>query len=416
MRTLKIIRQSFSAVLANKGRSFLTILGIVIGIASVIALMSLGSGAKKDITERISVLGTANVTVTPGASVEDNGVGPGGGRPGARLTGSGQASTLTQADLDALQGLIGKDGIQEVTGNISGTAVFDTADGEQRFEVLGTSADYFDILNLELARGKAYSPEEVSSVAKTIVLGKELASDVFGAQDPVGRTLDISGVPYTVTGVLADVEESGFTNPDIQGFIPYTAAREAFGAENFNSLIVRTDSEEHVDAAKKEVESALLASHGIEDVNLADFTVRSSEDLLATVTSITDIMTAFLGGIAAISLLVGGIGIMNIMLVSVTERTREIGLRKAVGARTGHIMVQFLTEALLLTVTGGLLGVVFGRLLSGLAGRILNFSTVVTGSSIVLAVCVAAFIGIVFGLYPAAKAARLDPINALRYE
>lgn len=415
MKVLKIFRQSLKALYSNKARSFLTVLGIVIGIASVIALMSLGSGAKEDITRRISTLGTANITVLPGAGVETSGLE--GGHPGGRLGGgSQQASTLTVADLDSLRDKIGQAGIKQVSGNVTNSSVFNTSSGEQRFQIVGTSSPFFEMMNLEAERGRLYDEGDVSSGSKTIVLGNDFARDVFGDEDPTGKTLDIGGAQYTVAGVLETVDESGMVNHNIQGYIPNTAARETFGSDDFTSIVVQAESDDSVARAKKEMTGTLLANHGISSKKLADFNVNSSQDLLSTVTSITDILTAFLAGIAGISLLVGGIGIMNIMLVSVTERTREIGLRKAVGAKTVHILVQFLTEALLLTFAGGVLGIIFGQILSGAAGRILDFSTIVTGSSILLAVCVAVAVGVVFGIYPAAKAARLNPIEALRYE
>lgn len=415
MKTYKVIRQSFGAIFANKARSFLTILGIVIGIASVIALTSLGSGAKKDLTERVSVLGTANITVVPGAGIGD---GPPGmhGEGGQGLIGGNETSTLTQQDLESLKAMVGSSGVNAVSGNIAATSIFETRQGKQRFQVTGTSQDYPGIMNLEVSEGRWYTAEDVGSGARVIVLGGDVSNEVSGEGTSLGKTLTIEGDQYTVIGVLGVAEESGLSDPNGGAFIPYTAARESFDTEYFTSIVIQAVDEESVDQVEEEVTAILLAGRGVQDEELADFTVRSSQDLLAMVTSITDIMTAFLAGIAAISLLVGGIGIMNIMLVSVTERTREIGLRKAVGARTSDILVQFIIEAVMLTFTGGILGIMFGQLLSKAAGRMLDFSTVVTGGSVLLAVSVATIIGIVFGIYPAVKAARLDPIEALRYE
>ncbi|MEW6554858.1 MAG: ABC transporter permease [Actinomycetota bacterium] len=415
MKAARVVRQSLGAIFANKARSFLTVLGIVIGIASVIALMSLGNGAKKDLTESVSILGTTNITVTPGVSSGTGPLGSHGGQ-GQGITGGREMSTLTQGDLDALAAMTGSSGISAVSGNIAATSIFETQQGERRFQVTGTSQHYPGIMNLEVAEGGWYTEQDVESGAAVIVLGSDLAGAVSGGETPMGKSLQVGGDQYTVIGVLGVAEENGITNPNEGAFIPYTAARTSFDTEYFSSIVIQAQDEGSVDAVKEEATGVLLSNHGIEDEELADFTVRSSQDLLATISSITDIMTAFLAGIAAISLLVGGIGIMNIMLVSVTERTREIGLRKAVGARTIDILVQFIAEAVMLTFAGGILGILFGQVLSVAAGHMLEFSTVVTGGSVLLAVFVAAVIGIVFGIYPAAKAARLDPIEALRYE
>jgi putative ABC transport system permease protein len=232
----------------------------------------------------------------------------------------------------------------------------------------------------------------------------------------VGKTLKVNDQTVTIIGVLNSAEETSFSNPNDQLYLPYTTAMDNFNTQTFSSLLVQATNDNTVDAAKTDVTNTLLANHGITNPKLADFTVLSSKDLLSTVNQITGVLTSLLAGIAAISLVVGGIGIMNIMLVSVTERTREIGLRKAVGARTGDILGQFVAEAIILTLLGGLLGIGLGKLIGTGAGHFLNFKPIVTPGSIILAVGVSSAIGLIFGIYPAAKAARLNPIDALRYE
>ena len=433
MKTFIIIKQSFKAILANKGRSFLTTLGIIIGIGSVIALVSLGEGVKGNISGRITQLGTTNLMILPGQAAAamggtggDSGGSPMGGSSGGEAHmgaggggggGFGGASSLTVADLESLQDAKAHPNIKIVSGTINGSALWKDNDGtEQRFTVNGTTPSHFEIQKLTAAKGSLFTEQDITDKTKVIVLGSEAAKTLFGTKSPVGQTLTISDASYEVIGVLKAKDESGFGNPNKQTFIPYPAAQEAFKAETFGSLTAVAASDGKVKAAKDDIMKTIMKNHKIENKKLADFGVTSSADLLSTVTSIMSIMTSLLAGIAAISLLVGGIGIMNIMLVSVTERTREIGLRKAVGAKTRDVLGQFVIEAVLLTMTGGVLGIGFGFLLGKAAASMMGFEPIVTANAIFLAVGVSTAVGLIFGIYPAAKAARLDPIEALRYE
>ncbi len=424
MKAITIIKQSFKAIFANKGRSFLTTLGIVIGIGSVIALMALGAGVKTTISSRISTLGTKNLIIRSGGGLSQNAASAhmGGGASGApgptaqEGIGGGSTSTLTTADLATVRDKKKNPYVKMAVGTVSGSAILTTTAGDNRFSITGTEPDHFKIQNYSIGKGAFFSQTDVDNRAKVIVLGSQAATDLFGSKAAVGRDLTISEAVYKVVGVLKKVDESGFTNPNNQAYIPYTAAFDSFQVEKFSGMTALVTDENRVNDAKASIQKTLLANHGIKDKKLADFNVNSSADLLSTVSSITGIMTSLLSGIAAISLLVGGIGIMNIMLVSVTERTREIGLRKAVGAKTGDILGQFVVEAVLLTLTGGLLGIGLGYGIATAAGKMLGFAPAVTPNAIMLAVGVSSIVGLVFGIYPAAKAARLDPIDALRYE
>ena len=426
----QIIRQSSKAILRNKGRSFLTILGIIIGIGSVIALISLGNGVKVSISGQISTLGTNNLTITPGqtfastsqsssnSSSQSSGGGGFGGRPG----GGGNsgfvqaASTLTTADLTSLSDRAKHPEIEAVTGNVSGSAIFSAGGTDERFSVVGTNPNFLSIRNLAIAKGSFITDGDVSSHRLIAVVGNQFAHDVFGTTDAVGKTLTINGQTFTVTGVLATAAENSFTDFNSQVYIPYSTAMDSFNTQSFSNLTAEATSSDKVDDAKTDITNTLLANHKITDSKLADFSVLSSKDLLSAVSNITGVLTSLLAGIAAISLVVGGIGIMNIMLVSVTERTREIGLRKALGAKTSDILGQFVTEAIMLTLTGGLLGIGLGKLIGTVAAHFLKFHPIVTPGAIILAVGVSSAVGLVFGIYPAAKAARLNPIDALRYE
>jgi putative ABC transport system permease protein len=356
MKARAILKQSLAALAANKGRSLLTVLGIIIGIASVIALVSLGAGVRASIASQVTALGANNLIISPGGGIGRGDFGGGAARPGSgsgNLPGhsqgpaiGGAASSLTAEDLAILEDKARHPRIDLVSGQISGSEILATLQGDQRYSVLGTSASYFGIQNLSSASGALLSREDVEGGARVAVLGHQVAVDIFGGSEAaLGSAVRIAGAAYRVVGVLAPAAESRLANPNSQIFVPHTAASKDFGVRNFDMILVRVASPEDIEPARQEIKASLLASHGISDERLADFGVSSSADLLSLVNTITGTLTSLLAAIAAISLLVGGIGIMNIMLVSVTERTREIGLRKAVGASESDILAQFILEA-----------------------------------------------------------------------
>lgn len=421
MKFFQLIKQSFIAIFRNKGRSFLTVLGIIIGIGSVIALISLGTGVRANVTKSISALGTTTVTVTPGQVP-----GAGGGLGGRQATGGGTKggstfrnagqSTLTQADLDSLSDTPKHPLVKYISGQVAGSTILKVNGADQRYSVLGTSEQFFLPRGYNISSGVNFTKADVTDKSQVAILGQTLATDVFGAAPPVGQSISINSENYKVIGLLQKADQSNFNDPNTQVYIPYTTAMTAFDTTTFSDFTIEAKSENDVNALKDDIETTLLANHNITDKKLADFSVLTSADLLSTINNVTGLLTSLLAGIAAISLIVGGIGIMNIMLVSVTERTREIGLRKAVGAKTSDILIQFVIEAVLLTVIGGALGIGLGVLIGRIASRFIGFDAVVTMSAVLLAVGVSSAIGLVFGIYPAAKAARLNPIDALRYE
>ena len=422
MKYIMILRQSLKAIFANKGRSFLTVLGIIIGIGSVIALISMGNGVQAEIDNQIKQLGTNTLTIMPGASrfsqpeSTKNGAGFSGGSQSAREGAIGSVSTLSEEDLLSLSDTTKHPAIKYVNGNISGTAIIPTTSGDLRAAVTGGAVSFFPISGVSIEVGREYTQAEVDAKANVAVLGHQTYVDIYGSDNAIGKKITIAGAEYEVVGVMATKDESGFQNYNDGIYIPYTSAIVSFKTSTFNAMRVESTSDKTVEAAKEDIVNTLLANHKITDPKLADFTVMSSKDLLTTVSSITGVLTSLLAGIAAISLVVGGIGIMNIMLVSVTERTREIGLRKAVGAKTSDILLQFIVEAIILTLVGGLLGIGLGYLIGLGAANFLEFTPIVTPQAILLAVGVSSAVGLVFGIYPAAKAARLNPIDALRYE
>jgi len=400
--------ETYAALSANMTRSGLTVLGIVIGIASVIALVSIGQGATASIQSSIQSIGSNLLLITPGAQRSATGFGVSAGR--------GTAQTLTTADSDAILSQVAN--IGGVAKEVSGRYQVVGAGTNTNTTVDGVSASYATIRNISVADGSFITDEQSLSLAKVAVLGPTAVSDLIATgTEPVGQIIRINGQQFTVVGVTVAKGGSGFSSPDSMIYIPVGTMSLYLAGNSFLTTIdVQAASADVTTQVQNDVTSLLLARHNISNPASADFSVLNQADILASASSITGTLTILLGAIAGISLLVGGIGIMNMMLTTVTERTREIGLRKAIGARKSDISRQFLIEAITLTVIGGVIGIVLGTGIS----LAVNLTGIVTTSislqPILLAFGVSAAIGIVFGWYPASRAASLNPIEALRYE
>ncbi|MEY4747424.1 MAG: hypothetical protein RLZZ416_473 [Candidatus Parcubacteria bacterium] len=414
MRTLDLIQETATALRANRVRSSLTILGIVIGISSVIALVSIGQGAASSVQSSIESLGSNLLQVTPGAQRGPGGFGVSAGRGGAR--------TLTQDDADAIaknvQNIVG------VASEVSGRYQIVAKGTNTNTTVDGVSAGYPDIRNLQIADGSFFNDSQNASLAKVAVLGPTAAGDLFGTNDDgtpvggiVGQTIRIKGLEFRIIGVTAPKGGTGFFSQDDIIYVPVMSAQRFLsGNQYLTSIDIQAADSVVMTQIQSDVTDLLLARHHIGDPTAADFSVINQADILASASSVTGTLTILLGAIAGISLLVGGIGIMNMMLTTVTERTKEIGLRKAIGAKKADIRAQFLAEAVALTAIGGIVGIALGAAISygvNLSGLV---KTTVSFSAITLAFGVSAGTGIVFGYYPARRAANLNPIDALRYE
>ena len=408
MNTLDMLHETYSALSANKVRTGLTMLGIIIGISSVIAMVSIGQGAQKTIESNIQSIGANLIMVSPGAQT-------GAGGYQVRMA-SGSTRTLTYDDALALAD--GVSGAQAVTAEVSGRYQVVAKGTNTNTSVVGTTPDYPAVRNVKVAEGAFVSDQHLRTKAKVAVLGPSARDDLFGENaSAVGKTVRINGMEFTVIGVTAAKGGSGFSNADDTIFIPLTSAQQFLsGGDHVSSISIQAKDASVMALAQAEVTAILLSRHKITDPAKADFSILNQNDIVETASSITDTFTILLGAVAGISLVVGGIGIMNMMLTTVTERTREIGLRKAIGAKGADISKQFLLEAIVLTVTGGTIGVLLGAIVSFGISATGVLSTSISLGSVGMAFGVSAFIGLVFGYYPARRAARLNPIEALRYE
>ena len=405
MRILATVMIAFRALRRNKMRSTLTALGIIIGVAAVIAMVSIGTGASAEVEAQIATLGQNVIQVFAG-STSSSGV----------HSGTGGSGTLVHDDAQAIR----REVAQIVGLSPEVRSYTQIAAGNQNWYtgVLGNSSEYFDIRQWAMAEGAAFTDQDVRSANKVCVLGKTVARQLFGDSDCVGQVVRVKHVPFLVTGVLAakGFATNGYDQDDCV-VMPYTSAmKRVFGGTTFRAFNMQVDDSENMDIALEQVKAVLRQRHNIRPGKDDDFMVRSQQELIEKATRTSRVMTALLGSIAGVSLLVGGIGIMNIMLVSVTERTKEIGIRIAIGALGRDIQLQFLIEAVTLSALGGLIGIGLGVGSSKLVTNVLGWPTVITAKPIIYSFLVSAGVGIMFGYYPARKAAALDPIDALRYE
>jgi putative ABC transport system permease protein len=420
MNAVEAVKVALRALLANKLRGVLTMLGVIIGVAAVITLMSIGRGAQQQITEQVQSLGTNLIFISPGAQRQQSNV----------RTAAGGAQTLSYDDAKAIG--------DSFNGSLAmGVAPERTVGGAQliysgqnlQTQIVGVTPEYQDVRNFHVGYGDFISQSNLDSKSRVIVLGAQVAENLFGDTDPLGQNVRVSvfgrsGSNMQVIGIMESKGGGAFQNLDNQAFVPLTTvsarlqpARTAQAADMVSTITVAAANEDAVDPLIQEVGDLLRTRHRVSE---DDFVISSQRDFLSTISQVTGVFTAFLGAIAGISLVVGGIGIMNIMLVSVTERTREIGIRKAVGAKRRDILSQFLIEAVVVSAAGGITGILVGtglsRLLSqmNLGGQ--SIPSVVSPDAVILAFTVSATVGLFFGIYPAMRASRLNPIEALRYE
>ncbi len=405
MKIVNILVSAFRALQRNKLRSFLTMLGIIIGVGAVIAMLAIGQGAEYSVKQQIAALGTNVIMVFPGAQQTG----------GVRIS-AGSAVTLTEEDAAA----ISKEcpAVEYISPGSMAAGQIIAGNLNWSTSIQGVGVDYLTIREWPLAYGEFFTDQDVKSAAKVCVVGQTVADNLFPDSSPVDQTIRIRNVPFKVTGVLLKKGQNALGQDQDDIIIaPYTTViRRLSHWPNLRFILVSAASMNEMTTAQSQITDLLRMRHKIQPTDADDFTIRNQTDLAATATATTEILTILLASIASVSLLVGGIGIMNIMLVSVTERTREIGIRMSIGARSRDILTQFLIEALVLSLVGGITGIILGIVGSSVISNLAHWPTIVTAFSIALSFGFSIAIGIFFGYYPARKAAMLNPIDALRYE
>jgi putative ABC transport system permease protein len=405
MSWLRLVQLALGSIRRNAARSFLTVLGVVIGVGSVVVMVSIGQGARAEIAARVAQLGTNLVVVTPGASAA-SGV--------SRGAGSQESLTIEDAEAIAREAW-SLEQVSPVVQTYSHAVVGNT---NWRTSIQGVDASWFDIRDWRVVTGRTFDEADVRASRKVVVLGATVAEALFAGEDPVGRELRLRRVPLQIIGVLAKKGPTTEGNDqDDVVVVPHTTVRQRMAGRQFIAQILgRARSESQIPEAVVEIRAVLRETHHLGARGEDDFTIRDQSEIAAAASGTTDVMTTLLFAVASVSLLVGGIGIMNIMLVSVTERTREIGVRRALGARRSDVLAQFLVEAVVLSGLGGVLGAALGVAVAWGLGRATGWSTPVSGGSIALAVAFSAAVGVFFGWWPARRASALDPIDALRYQ
>ncbi|MBI5072164.1 ABC transporter permease [Candidatus Falkowbacteria bacterium] len=407
------IRVAYIGLKTKKSRTFMTMLGIIIGIASVIIIISVGNGAQSLILNQVKGMGSNLIGIFPGASEE---AGPPPSALGIVNT------TLKNADLDAIMKNNNVPNAIAVTYYDRGVGTFQWREKKYDGTFVGTTVSYTKVHDIKIAKGRFFNGDEEKDLARVVVLGADVAKELFGDDDPVGKNIKIKKEEFKVIGVVEKRGTQLFENQDALSFIPISTAQKIMLGVNYVSLArVQIDAEENTDQAVADIRALLRDRHKLGKNEPDDFSIRPQTQAIEIFSAITDSLTYFLAAIAAISLLVGGIGIMNIMLIAVVERTREVGLRKALGAKNKNILSQFLAEAIVVTLSGGIAGVIFGILISllvAIVARQLGYEwdLIISYKAILLSCSISILIGLIFGIYPARRAAKLNPIEALRYE
>lgn len=406
MNTLNLIKVALSAIKRNKTRSFLTMLGIIIGVASVIAMLAIGEGSNASIKEQIATMGTNLIHIQPASRTS------GGVQQGREMS-----QTLSVADADYIRENC--DLIGTVSPEVDGSGQVIFGSNNWPTQIKSGNEDYTYIKKYKVSSGRIYSSEEIKSAAKVCLLGQTVVDNLFeDGVDPIGQTVRFNKIPFKVIGVLEEKGDNTFgQDQDDIILAPYTTVMKRITRQTYlRAIVMSAVSEDQIDEASAQIEEAMRVSHKLKDADENDFEIRTQQELISTFGSISEMMLVLLGSIAAISLIVGGIGIMNIMYVSVTERTREIGLRLAVGGKGKDILFQFLLEAILLSVMGGIIGVGLGIFASNSVENIMGWPILITSDAILISFLFCSFIGVFFGWYPARKASSMDPIEALRHE